>query len=102
MGTPEYMSPERDRENAEQVDGRSDLYSLGATLFYLLTGRPMFRGEKMQVAVAQVRQKPEPLYVVRGDVDLRLDSIFQKLVAKAPADRYPSAEALLDEITAST
>lgn len=99
MGTPEYMSPEQ-IENAEQVDGRSDLYSLGATLFYLLTGRPMFRGEKMQVAVAQLRQKPEPLYVVRGDVDLRLDSIFQKLVAKAPADRYPSAEALLDEITA--
>ena len=99
MGTPEYMSPEQ-IENAEQVDGRSDLYSLGATLFYLLTGRPMFRGEKMQVAVAQLRQKPEPLYVVRSDVDLRLDSIFQKLVAKAPADRYRSAEALLDEITA--
>ncbi|MCA9181669.1 MAG: serine/threonine protein kinase, partial [Planctomycetales bacterium] len=99
MGTPEYMSPEQ-IENAGQVDGRSDLYSLGATLFYLLTGRPMFRGEKMQVAVAQLRQKPEPLYVVRGDVDLRLDSIFQKLVAKSPADRYPSAEALLDEITA--
>ena len=99
MGTPEFMSPEQ-IENAEQVDGRSDLYSLGATLFYLLTGRPMFRGEKMQVAVAQLRQKPEPLYIVRSDVDLRLDSIFQKLVAKAPADRYPSAQALLDEIKA--
>ncbi|MEO8269143.1 MAG: Hsp70 family protein, partial [Aureliella sp.] len=98
MGTPEYMSPEQ-IENAEQVDGRSDLYSLGATLFYLLTGRPMFTGDKMQVAVAQMRQKPEPLYLVRNDVDLRLDSIFQKLVAKAPADRYTSAEALLDEIT---
>ncbi len=97
MGTPEYMSPEQ-IENAERVDGRSDLYSLGATLFYLLTGRPMFSGEKMQVAVAQLRQKPDPLYVVRRDVDLRLDSIFQKLVAKVPADRYTSAEALLDDI----
>ena len=99
MGTPEYMSPEQ-IENAEQVDGRSDLYSLGATLFYLLTGRPMFSGEKMHVAVAQLRQKPEPLYVVRRDVDLRLDSIFQKLIAKVPADRYDSAEALLDDIAA--
>ncbi len=99
MGTPEYMSPEQ-IENAERVDGRSDLYSLGATLFYLLTGRPMFSGEKMQVAVAQLRHKAEPLYVVRSDVDLRLDSIFQKLVAKAPADRYSSAEALLGEMAA--
>jgi serine/threonine protein kinase len=97
MGTPEYMSPEQ-IENAEQVDGRSDLYSLGATMFYLLTGQPMFRGDKMQVAVAQLRQKPEPLYMVRSDVDLRLDSIFQKLVAKAPADRYPTAAALLEDI----
>ncbi len=97
MGTPEFMSPEQ-IENAEQVDGRSDLYSLGATLYYLLTGKPMFGGDKMQVAVAQLRQKPQPLYLARGDIDLRLDSIFQKLVAKSPADRYASADSLLDSI----
>ncbi len=97
MGTPEYMSPEQ-IENADLVDGRSDLYSLGATLYYLLTGEPMFRGNKMHVAVAQLRQQPEPLYVVRGDVDLRLDSIFQKLVEKAPARRYASAEELLESL----
>ncbi len=97
MGTPEYMSPEQ-IENADLVDGRSDLYSLGATLFFLLTGGPMFTGDKMHVAVAQLRQTPEPLYVVRGDVDLRLDSIFQKLVAKSPAKRYASAEDMLESL----
>ncbi len=98
MGTPEYMSPEQ-IENADLVDGRSDLYSLGATLYFLLTGGVMFSGDKMHVAVAQLRQTPEPLYVVRGDVDLRLDAIFQRLVAKSPADRYASAEAMLDSLT---
>lgn len=94
MGTPEYMSPEQ-IENADAVDGRSDLYSLGATLYFLLTGGPMFSGDKMHVAVAQLRQKPEPLYVVRGDVDLRLDAVFQKLIAKSPAERYASADEVL-------
>lgn len=97
MGTPEYMSPEQ-IEDADLVDGRSDLYSLGATLYFLLTGAPMFRGDKMHVAVAQLRQQPEPLYVVRGDIDLRLDSVFQKLIAKAPAQRYASAEELLTSL----
>ncbi|QDV22187.1 protein kinase domain-containing protein [Aureliella helgolandensis] len=94
MGTPEYMSPEQ-IENPDRVDGRSDLYSLGATLFYLLTGKSMFRGDKMQVATAQLRQKPPPLYTVRADVDLRLDAIFQRLTAKLPEERYSSAGELL-------
>ena len=49
MGTPEYMSPEQ-VEHPDSVDGRSDLYSLGATLFYMIAGRTMFSGEQMQVA----------------------------------------------------
>ncbi|GIX00238.1 MAG: protein kinase [Pirellulaceae bacterium] len=97
MGTPEYMSPEQ-IENAEGVDPRSDLYSLGATLFFLLTGRPMFSGDKLQVARAQLHQKPPPLFVVRPEVDLRLDAVFQKLVAKEPQDRYGSAQELLEAL----
>ncbi len=87
MGTPEYMSPEQ-VEHPDSVDGRSDLYSLGATLFYMIAGRTMFSGEQMQVALAQLRQKPPALYEVRSDVDLRLDAIFQRLVAKRPDDRF--------------
>lgn len=97
LGTPEYMSPEQ-IENADLVDGRSDLYSLGATLFFLLTGRAMFTGKKMQVATAQLRQRPPALTMLRPDIDLRLDAVFQKLVAKSPADRYESADALLEDL----
>ncbi len=97
MGTPEYMSPEQ-IEDPESVDGRSDLYSLGATLFYLLTSRAMFSGQRMQVATAQLRQKAPALFTVRPDIDLRLDAVFQKLVAKKPDDRYDSAEALLEDL----
>ncbi len=97
MGTPEYMSPEQ-IENPDEVDGRCDLYSLGASLYFLLTGQAMFSGEQMQVARAQIRQKPTPLFVARNDVDLRLDAVFQKLVAKDPADRYASGKQLMDNL----
>ena len=97
VGTVEFMSPEQ--INApESVDHRSDLYSLGATIFYLLTGRPMFQGEMVQTAMAQVRTKPQALYEVRSDVDIRLDSIFQSLVAKSPADRCQSASNLMEKL----
>ncbi len=95
MGTPEYMSPEQ-VEHPDSVDGRSDLYSLGATLFYMIAGRTMFSGEQMQVALAQLRQKPPALYEVRSDVDLRLDAIFQRLVAKNPDDRFANAAELFN------
>lgn len=100
MGTVEYMSPEQ-VEHPDKVDARSDLYSLGATLFYWLVGRPMFTGEQMQVAMAQLRQPPPKLYEVRGDIDLRMDAIFQRLVAKSPSDRFATASALLDALTQS-
>lgn len=97
MGTPEYMSPEQ-IENADTVDGRSDLYSLGATLVYLLTGAPMFTGDRMQVAMAHLRQTPEPLYTLCPNIDLRLDALYQKLIAKSPGDRFQSADALIENL----
>jgi eukaryotic-like serine/threonine-protein kinase len=97
VGTVEFMSPEQ--INApDTVDHRSDLYSLGATVFYLLTGRPMFHGEMVQTALAQVNTKPQALYEVRSDVDIRLDSIFQSLVAKSPAARCQSASELMEKM----
>jgi eukaryotic-like serine/threonine-protein kinase len=97
MGTPEFMSPEQ-IEDADDVDPRSDLYSLGATLFYLLTGRTMYSGERMQVALAQIRQQAPALFLERSDVDLRLDAIFQRLVQKNRANRYADASELLDSL----
>ncbi len=97
IGTIEFMSPEQ-ISRPDSVDHRSDLYSLGATLFYLLTGKMMFSGDAMQVALAQVRQQPPALYEVRPDIDLRLDAIFQKLIAKNPDDRLRSGRELLENL----
>jgi serine/threonine protein kinase len=100
VGTVEYMSPEQiDRPDA--IDHRTDLYSLGATLFFLLTGRPLFTGELIHVALAHRQSKPPALYEVRNDCDLRLDSIFQRLVAKHPDDRYPDAAAIVEALEES-
>lgn len=97
IGTVEFMSPEQ--INApEKVDHRSDLYSLGASIFYLLTGHPMFHGETMQTALAQIHRRPQPIYEVRGDIDIRIDSVFQSLVEKDPLRRCQSASALLDKL----
>ncbi len=97
VGTVEYMSPEQ-VNTPQLVDHRSDLYSLGATLFYLLTGRAMFVGEPLQIAMDQVRKVPPALYEVRADIDLRLDAIFQKLVAKDPIDRFQTAESVIAKL----
>ena len=97
IGTVEYMSPEQ-INTPELVDHRTDLYSLGATLFYLLIGRPMFTGELMQTALAQLRRAPPALYELRSDLDLRIDSVFQWLVVKDVVDRCPSAHHLLEKL----
>jgi serine/threonine protein kinase len=97
VGTVEFMSPEQ-INTPELADHRSDLYSLGATIFYLLTGRPMFTGEAVQTALAQLNRKPPALYEVRSDIDLRLDSVFQSLVAKNVRDRCQSAHELLEKM----
>ena len=97
IGTVEFMSPEQ--INApESVDHRSDLYSLGATIFFLLTGRPMFHGETVQTALAQINRKPQALYEARSDIDIRLDSVFQSLVAKSPNERCQSGNDLLEKL----
>ncbi len=97
VGTVEFMAPEQ--INAPQnADRRSDLYSLGATIFYLLTGRPMFEGEVVQTALAHVHRKPPALYEVRSDIDIRLDAVFQSLVAKNPDERLQSAAELTEKL----
>jgi eukaryotic-like serine/threonine-protein kinase len=99
VGTVEFMSPEQ-INTPQLVDHRSDLYSLGATLYYMLTGRPMFSGEAIQTALAQIHRRPTALYEVRGDIDLRFDSVFQSLVAKDVRDRCQSAHDLLEKLHA--
>ena len=97
MGTPLYMSPEQ--VQGLKVDQRSDLYSLGATFYHLLAGRPPFRGDTaLAVAYHQVHTPPPSLTDSRPDVSTALSRLIQRLLAKQPDDRFPSAQALLQEL----
>ena len=101
-GTVDYMSPEQ-AENSMDVDARSDIYSLGCTLFTLLTSGPVFAESSVIGRILAHRTTtPPPLSLVRDDAPAALDAIFQKMVAKSPEDRFASMEevvAALDEIT---
>ena len=89
MGTPLYMSPEQ--VQGLKVDQRSDLYSLGATFFHLLAGRPPFRGEStLAVAYHQVHTPPPAVTDLRPDVSASLSRLIQRLLAKQPDDSFQS------------
>jgi hypothetical protein len=88
MGTPAYMAPEQ-AENAAGVDHRADIYSLGCTLYVLLTGRPPFEGASALEVITKHRSEPivRPEAIVRR-VPAALSEITLKMVAKRPEDRY--------------
>jgi hypothetical protein len=88
MGTPEYVAPEQ-ATDARKADTRSDIYSLGCTLYALLTGRPPFVGDTVvQVVLAHVENQPRPLHERRPDVPRELSAVVAKMLAKDPAKRY--------------
>jgi serine/threonine-protein kinase len=96
-GTPAYMSPEQ--AYGASLDGRSDLYSLGAVAYFLLTGRPPFVCESaMQTLQAQIHESPEPLTRLRADVPAELAATVMRCLAKSPDDRFPSAAALANAL----
>lgn len=97
MGTPDYMSPEQ-ATDTKNVDARSDVYSLGCTLWAMLTGRPMYQGETVLARMmAHAQQSVPSLCAARKDVPRELESVFQKMVAKRPQDRFQS----MDEVIAA-
>jgi eukaryotic-like serine/threonine-protein kinase len=98
MGTPAYMSPEQAQGHA--LDHRSELYSLGATCYFMLAGVPPFRAESaVAVALKHIRELPASLAMQRPDLPLEIDRLVMKLLAKDPADRFQSAAELLAELT---
>lgn len=96
VGTPEYMSPEQVRGDA--IDARSDLYSLGVTLFECLLGEVPMPGD---LAVAKQRAALPSLASLGGDVPAALADIVDRLLLPVAASRFPSARALLDALDAS-
>ncbi|MBI3723112.1 tetratricopeptide repeat protein [bacterium] len=97
MGTPAYMPPEQ--ANGEAADERADVYSLGATLYHVLTGRPPFSGETdVNMIVAVLTKEPVPPGKINARASGDLETICLKCLEKDKARRYPSALALADEL----
>jgi len=95
LGTPDYVSPEQAR-NLHAVDIRSDLYSLGCTLYFALSARRPFRGTTvMEVVVKHLEKEPEPLEVVRPDVPPGVCAIVRRLMAKDPEQRFQTPAELV-------
>jgi phosphate ABC transporter phosphate-binding protein len=88
VGTVDYMAPEQ-AVDATTVDHRADIYSLGCTLFYLLTGQPMYSGTSLMSLLLQHRDAPPPgLLKVRPDAPEALNTVYLRMVAKNRDDRY--------------
>jgi tRNA A-37 threonylcarbamoyl transferase component Bud32 len=88
IGSPLYMSPEQ-ATGKGHPESRSDIYSLGAVAYYLLTGRPPFQGDNpVQVIMAHASQDPEPPTTFRADVPADLEEIVLKCLSKSPDERY--------------
>jgi serine/threonine-protein kinase len=99
MGTPAYMSPEQARGEIDRLSPRSDVYSLGATLYCLLTGGPPFRNEDLESLLRSVQKGDfPPPRQLNPEIDRTLEAICLKAMALAPGDRYASPRALADDI----
>jgi eukaryotic-like serine/threonine-protein kinase len=98
LGTPAYMSPEQAEGDLEHLGPRSDVYSLGATLYYLLTGRPPVAGDLHEVIRAVQRGDIRPPRQLDPSIDRALEAVCLKAMAHRPTDRYPSPKGLSDDI----
>lgn len=101
LGTPRYMSPEQAVAARKQVDHRSDLFSLGATLYELLTAEPAFAGETPHDVIQQILSaEPKPIRQRVKSVPRDLETIVMKCLAKGPGQRYTAASDLAFDLRA--
>ncbi|MEZ5940875.1 MAG: serine/threonine-protein kinase [Planctomycetaceae bacterium] len=97
LGTFAYMSPEQARGN-QYVDGRSDVYSLGAILYELLTHRTVFKGTAQELLDQIYHREPAAPRTLNQTIPQDLETICLKAISKLPADRYQTAQQLVDDL----
>ncbi len=99
LGTVDYLAPEQ-ALNSHDVDIRVDIYGLGATFYFLLTGKGLFEdGTVAQKLSWHVHRPPHPIAEVRPDVPAGLVAVIDKMLAKRPEDRYQAPEEVVDALT---
>jgi serine/threonine-protein kinase len=100
VGTPTYMSPEQAMGDRE-IDGRTDIYSLGVVAYQMLTGRvPFTAGNSMALLMKHVTEPPRPISELRADVPRGLREAVERALAKDPEDRWPTATSFRDALLA--
>jgi serine/threonine protein kinase len=98
VGTMDYLPPEQ-AEDATRVDARGDLYALGCTMYFALTGRPPFPGgTTSQKILRHLKEEPTPVERLNPAIAAPLAQLIKRLLAKKPADRPPSALAVQSEL----
>ena len=93
LGTPSYMSPEQ--LSASAVTGKSDLYSLGITMYQLLAGTTPFRSDSIPKLMDKImNEKQKPISSIRDDIPVEVDMVLDQALAKNPDDRFPNGRAM--------
>jgi serine/threonine-protein kinase len=101
IGTPSYMAPEQVRGEIDRLDVRTDLYALGATLYYMLTGMPPYVARTAAAIMNMHLNEPVPdVRVVNPDVSEGAAALIARLMQKDPKDRYQTAEELVTDLQA--
>lgn len=97
LGTPDYISPEQ-ALGREEIDFRSDIYSLGASLYHMLAGRAPFGGSSSSVMRKHLREEPDDIKTLQPNLPDAAAFIVRKMMAKDPAERYQSTQELFEDL----